>query len=783
VLARIATGVAVLTSPFFFLVLYRVVGWGLAASILLTALCVFAFRGLFDVVSRRFIPYPGLFHADRAVKADDVAARRRAWFWRFWFRLAVWVGAVWLVAAVVVYVNDAITGEANVVDAITTPWTTLSDELSQGGGKTQLIGYALTIALIFFANTLIFLGPLLYAGLKQIKYYEPGDADWGVRLEDVRGQPRTKEEIQKIISLWQSGQQFELAGGKRERGVLFFGAPGTGKTMLAKAIATGFNCPFVSVPGSGITQSFVGVDVMLVNWMAWRARRLARKWGGQCIVFIDEIDAIGARRAALAHADARQATTIHDLAFYGPMGAITPSGDLIKETEAWRERLFRDRAPAPVSPYPPTIQRLADRVRAFILPGLGEGMGQGALQQLLITMDGVRAPRATRRVLVNRINTLLDAMYVIPTHLGRWSLRLAPAKPPRDEELYFIGACNVPLNTLDRALTRPGRMGRHVWFRTPDKDGRKDIIDLYLGKVARDPELDTEARRDEFARITMGHSPAMIEQVCSLALTNAHHDGRRECTWHDLVDAVTVVEYGIESGFKFIPAEERAVAIHEAGHAVTGHVFMEGHSSVRLTITPRADSAGHHSMRQIDERFAFWQHEKYADLVWSLGAMAAERVFYGETGQGVGGDVSGATKSAALMVGMWGMAPSRPDLSGRFPSPAEAEIAERKLMRRYEQFGTRIMNRATAGSPFEGDPVASILNDPAKRAMVAQFLGQAFLDAFWFVLHNKDATERVADVLVEKQGLYGDEVITLLDSLTLEVPDIDPLDEANWPRI
>src|SRR4029077_10643635 len=108
----------------------------------------------------------------------------------------------------------------------------------------------------------------------------------------------------------------------------------------------------------------------------------------------------------------------------------------------------------------------------------------------------------------------------------------------------FIGATNVPLDRLDPALTRPGRMGRHVWFRTPTKDDRKDIFDLYLAKVAHDPDLDTEERRDEMARITSGYSPAMIDQICSMALTNAHHEGHAVFNWRQLVDAMTVIESG-----------------------------------------------------------------------------------------------------------------------------------------------------------------------------------------------------------------------------------------------
>ena len=163
----------------------------------------------------------------------------------------------------------------------------------------MLLGYLPIVFILFFANFLILFGPLLLLGAGQIKGYEPGDADWGVKLDDVRGQAEAKEEITRVVSLWQSGEAFEKAGGKRERGVLFLGAPGTGKTMLSKGIATSFNCPFVSIPGSGFAQTFIGMDAVLVRYLAMKAKRLARKWGGQCIVFIDEIDAVGMRRQSL----------------------------------------------------------------------------------------------------------------------------------------------------------------------------------------------------------------------------------------------------------------------------------------------------------------------------------------------------------------------------------------------------------------------------------------------------------------------------------------------------
>ena len=142
---------------------------------------------------------------------------------------------------------------------------------------------------------------------------------------------------------------------------------------------------------------------------------------------------------------------------------------------------------------------------------------------------------------------------------------------------------------------------------------------------------------DDFA--VTHNSPAMIEQVCSLALTYAHHRGQRAFVWEDLVEAMTTLESGSAIGIDYIPGETRAVAIHEAGHAVAGHVYMKGRESVRLSIRMRGGSLGHHQALEKEERFSRFRSEEIGLIIWGLGAMAAERVFYGENTNGVGGDL------------------------------------------------------------------------------------------------------------------------------------------------
>ena len=230
-------------------------------------------------------------------------------------------------------------GSTSWVDSTTAIYDSIHDFVT----GQQLIGLLFTLPFFFLFNALIFLGPMMLIGVSQMRGFEPGDADWGVRLQDVRGQEEAKQEVSRVVTLGSRARPSRKPAASASEACSSSARPGPRKTMLAKAIATGFNCPFVLMPGSGFQQTFMGMDAVIVRWLARKAKKLARKWGGQCIVFIDEIDAVGMRRAALGGARDMPGARFEDSLFYGPHGALNPTGDMILETRAWRDRLFAER--------------------------------------------------------------------------------------------------------------------------------------------------------------------------------------------------------------------------------------------------------------------------------------------------------------------------------------------------------------------------------------------------------------------------------------------------------
>jgi len=195
-LGRAATAVAVLTSPALFLALYNRFEWPLFWAIVGTVLGVAAFRGLVDVLAHKLIPAPSLYGAEKELREEDVISRRRLYYWRRKYRRGTWLVVLFTGAALIVVAVNSITG------GDTSLWSGFEGVFDfLLNIVPAMSGYLLIIPVLFLANFLILFGPLLILGIQQIKGYEPGDANWGVKLADVRGQAEAKEEVTRVVSL------------------------------------------------------------------------------------------------------------------------------------------------------------------------------------------------------------------------------------------------------------------------------------------------------------------------------------------------------------------------------------------------------------------------------------------------------------------------------------------------------------------------------------------------------------------------------------------------------
>jgi ATP-dependent Zn protease len=265
-----------------------------------------------------------------------------------------------------------------------------------------------------------------------------------------------------------------------------------------------------------------------------------------------------------------------------------------------------------------------------------------------------------------------------------------------------------------------------------------------------------------------------------MALTIAHSEGRPRFGWQDIVEAMTTVETGTAQNIEYIQEETRAVAIHEAGHAAAGHVYLEKDVlSTRLSIRKRGGSLGHYQSMEKDERFSHFRSHVMGTLIMTLGAMAAEHVFYGENSQGVSGDVASATATAAAMVGIWAMGPDPVHIEGSIDVPEDSE----HVLKRLERIGLAIMNRAGGASMLVEDPVASVLSNQDKRRAAARILGQAYVTAYSLMASNRDQVERIAETLVDRKEMHGDEVVEMLGRAGLRRPELDLMDDSTWPKV
>ncbi|HEY7790492.1 MAG TPA: AAA family ATPase [Vicinamibacterales bacterium] len=587
------------------------IGWSLVYAVVAMLLC----RGIFSMIRR------WLIIREHLVPETDVSQRtvetNRAIFWK---------RAIYLALIPIIYF-----GAANLLFSLTPDEAIAALPAFLQTALTQLI----YLFFLLLANSVLFLGPFYILSRIGKTMISPDDARFGVDMDDVRGQKAAVGEMRRILRLIEHGRLYVKAGGKRERGVLMVGPPGTGKTMLAKAIASSLHVPIYVANGGSFAMLFMGIDAISVYLMVRAARRKAKVWGG-CIIFIDEIDALAQRR--------------------GGMGGMMGGG---------------------------------------MMGGMMGGGGMMGLNMLLVLMDGIDNPGYLMRQIRGLVNITLDGLFVprlIAFNGTRLNLRIPALKAPA-YNILFIGATNRP-SVLDEAVTRPGRFGRQIVFRLPSREDRKDIASLYFDKKNHDAALDTPSRRDEFARITDKYSPADIEQVLSLALLYAFEDGRDSFNWKDLREAMGNVEAGLAIPVEYTERDRIAVARHELGHAVASHFFKTDHSHVRLSIRRRATAmgeiGGYHKDMPAEEEWMKFRSQMAADIRHDLGSIACEHVFYGEGTSGVYMDLRMATAEASAMVGTIGMGPDKldPQMSMRAANIGEQLISVAEIAQGAHEQGT-----------------------------------------------------------------------------------------------
>ena len=375
------------------------------------------------------------------------------------------------------------------------------------------------------------------AGKSNAKVYV--QSTHGIRFADVAGEDEAKENLQEIVNYLHDPKQYEEIGASMPKGILLVGPPGTGKTMLAKAVAGESNVPFFSISGSEFVEMFVGMGASKVRDLFKQAKEKA-----PCIVFIDEIDAIGQKRSG------------------GQYG--------------------------------------------------GNDEREQTLNQLLTEMDGFEG------------NT----------------------------GVIILAATNRP-ESLDPALTRPGRFDRRVPVELPDLKGREEILKVHAKKIALAPGIDFTT----VARMASGASGAELANIVNEAALRAVRAGRKSVTQSDLEESIEVVIAGYQKKNSILTDHEKCiVAYHEIGHALVAAKQSNSAPVQKITIIPRTSGALGYTM-QVDEgnHYLMNKAELENKIATLTGGRAAEEVAFNSITTGASNDIEQATKLARAMLTRYGM--------------------------------------------------------------------------------------------------------------------------------
>ncbi len=469
---------------------------------------------------------------------------------------------------------------------------------------------------LFFALLIVvMLGMTVGQGRSPHLVYRPEQID--VRLDDVRGIDPIKEDVVRSLNLFLAHKTFSAdMGGTPRRGLLFEGAPGTGKTYLAKAMAAEAGVPFLFVSATSFQSMFYGATAKKIRSYFKALRKAARQQGG-AIGFIEEIDAIGMARGAMG-ASAAPAGLV-------PMSASHDCGGMCGLAMAPQ-----------LSPQ----MSYATTTSSFTSEGTG-----GVVNELLVQMQSFDEPTGTDKVkakIADALNLFLPEQRQIQR----------PERVPAN--ILLIAATNRA-DGLDPALMRPGRFDRRLTFEMPAKAARRDLIDHMLAGKAHDAELDGDERRDALAAVTQGYSPVMIEHLMDEALVSALRRGATAMSWADLESARLVETVGLGQPVEYTEHEKRLIATHEAGHATIAHLTSPERRLEILSIIKRASALGMLAHGDRDDVYTRSSTELTNMIKIAMGGQVAEEIFFGDVSTGPASDLAYATTVACEMVGSSGM--------------------------------------------------------------------------------------------------------------------------------
>ena len=443
----------------------------------------------------------------------------------------------------------------------------------------------------------------------------------GIKFADVAGEDEAKDSLQEVVSYLHNPSRYKDIGAKMPKGILLVGPPGTGKTMLAKAVAGESEVPFFSISGSEFVEMFVGMGAAKVRDLFKQAKEKA-----PCIVFIDEIDAIGKKRG----------------------GAAIGGNDEREQT----------------------------------------------LNQLLTEMDGFE-----------------DNTGVI-----------------------ILAATNRP-ESLDPALTRPGRFDRQVPVGLPDLQGREAILKVHAKKIKHAPDIDY----NKVARMASGASGAELANIVNEAALRAVRDHRSYATEEDMEASIEVVIAGYEKKHAILSDKEKCVvSYHEIGHALVAALQSHSAPVQKITIIPRTSGALGYTMQVDKGNHYLMTKEELLDQIATLtGGRAAEEVVFHTSSSGASNDIEKATKLARAMITRFGMS---------------------------DEFGMVAMETVTnqylgGGTTLACSPETAARIDRA----VSELIKKQHEKAVKLLEDNRSKLDALAKYLYEKETITGDQFMHILE--------------------